>query len=37
VRKEGVPGLYKGLTPALVANGISWGGYFLFYENAKNR
>ncbi len=35
--QEGVRGLYKGLSPALLANGVSWGGYFLFYEYAKNR
>jgi hypothetical protein len=35
--KEGSRGLYKGLSPALVANGVSWGGYFWFYEHAKNR
>lgn len=34
---EGYRGLYKGLSPALLANGVSWGGYFLFYEHAKNR
>jgi hypothetical protein len=34
---EGFRGLYKGLSPALLANGVSWGGYFLFYEHAKNR
>lgn len=34
---EGFRGLYKGLSPALVANGVSWGGYFLLYEHAKNR
>jgi solute carrier family 25 folate transporter 32 len=37
VQQEGYRGLYKGLTPALLANGVSWGGYFLFYEHAKNR
>lgn len=37
VGQEGYRGLYKGLSPALIANGVSWGGYFLFYEHAKNR
>lgn len=37
LKLEGYRGLYKGLTPALLANGVSWGGYFLFYEHAKNR
>ena len=37
VKTEGYRGLYKGLSPALLANGVSWGGYFLFYEHAKNR
>jgi len=37
VQQEGYRGLYKGLTPALLANGLSWGGYFYFYEHAKNR
>lgn len=37
LRLEGYQGLYKGLSPALLANGVSWGGYFLFYEHAKNR
>lgn len=37
LKLEGFRGLYKGLTPALLANGVSWGGYFLFYEHAKNR
>ena len=34
---EGVRGLYKGLTPAVLAAGGSWGGYFYFYEHSKNR
>jgi hypothetical protein len=37
VAQEGLAGLYKGLSPALLANGVSWGGYFLFYEKAKAR
>ncbi|KAH9259301.1 hypothetical protein BASA81_002344 [Batrachochytrium salamandrivorans] len=34
-RTEGIRSLYMGLTPALVANGVSWGSYFFFYEKAK--
>lgn len=34
-RTEGVGSLYMGLTPALVANGVSWGSYFFFYEKTK--
>lgn len=36
VRKEGLLGLYQGLSPALVASTISWGGYFYFYESIKH-
>lgn len=34
-RKEGIKGFYAGITPALVAGGISWGLYFFFYSHAK--
>ena len=34
---EGTRGLYRGLTSAVVASTVSWGGYFYFYENSKNR
>lgn len=34
-RTEGVRALYLGLTPALIANGVSWGSYFFFYEKIK--
>lgn len=34
---EGVKGLYKGITPAVLAAAGSWGGYFYFYEHSKNR
>mmetsp|Transcript_2493 Transcript_2493/g.7390 ORF Transcript_2493/g.7390 Transcript_2493/m.7390 type:complete len:327 (-) Transcript_2493:263-1243(-) len=37
VRREGVQGLYQGLTPALIGSCVSWGGYFYFYEQAKQR
>jgi hypothetical protein len=29
--------MYGGLTPAVIASAVSWGGYFFFYENAKQR
>eukprot|EP01041_Mallomonas_annulata_P007169 gene7169-14599_t len=35
VQHEGYHGLYQGLTPALFASAISWGGYFFFYEYLK--
>ena len=37
VTHEGVRGLYKGVTPAIIASSGSWGGYFFFYEQAKAR
>eukprot|EP01038_Epipyxis_sp_PR26KG_P006268 gene6268-8632_t len=37
VSLEGIGGFYKGITPALIATSCSWGGYFYFYENSKNR
>ena len=37
VSKEGMRGLYQGAVPALLASAASWGGYFYFYENAKQR
>ena len=36
-RKEGVKGLYSGLSSALFASSLSWAGYFYFYENSKRR
>jgi solute carrier family 25 folate transporter 32 len=42
-RKQGIWGLskyralYNGLTPSLVGNGVSWGGYFFVYEGVKER
>ena len=30
-------GLYNGLAPSLMGNGVSWGGYFYVYENVKAR
>ncbi|CAN0274131.1 unnamed protein product, partial [Phaeothamnion confervicola] len=35
VRAEGWTALYQGLGPALIGNGVSWGGYFFAYEHAK--
>eukprot|EP01083_Nonionella_stella_P098105 275785_1 len=35
IRHEGLRGLYQGLTPALIGNSASWGGYFFFYERMK--
>jgi len=29
--------LYNGLTPSLVGNGVSWGGYFFVYEGVKQK
>ena len=37
VQREGVRGLYQGLGPALLGNTVTWGGYFFFYEAAKQR
>lgn len=34
---EGFLGLYRGITPALVAASGSWGGYFYLYELSKKR
>jgi len=35
VQKEGMVGLYQGLSPALVGSAVSWGGYFYAYESLK--
>lgn len=37
VTKEGWQGLYQGLTAGMAGAGLSWGGYFYFYEHAKRR
>ena len=34
---EGAPGFYRGLVPAMVGSGASWGLYFFFYEACKRR
>ena len=36
VREEGVLGLYRGLTPNLMAAGVSWGTYFFSYNQFKD-
>lgn len=35
--KDGVKGLYRGLTPNLAGNAASWGFYFLWYTMIKAR
>lgn len=35
VRHEGYIGLYRGMAPSMIASAGSWGGYFHFYEIAK--
>jgi len=37
VVEEGWRALFNGLTPALLASALSWGGFFFFYERAKAR
>lgn len=36
IKQEGFLRLWKGLTPALVGNTISWGLYFSFYNKGKS-
>ncbi|XP_042027614.1 folate transporter 1, chloroplastic-like isoform X1 [Salvia splendens] len=36
-RTEGLRGLYAGFYPAVLGSTISWGLYFFFYSNAKER
>nr|XP_043632747.1 folate transporter 1, chloroplastic-like [Erigeron canadensis] len=36
-RSEGLRGLYAGFNPAVLGSTISWGLYFYFYNNAKQR
>ena len=36
VKEEGVVGLYRGLTPNLMAAGVSWGTYFFSYNQFKD-
>ncbi|XP_063617095.1 solute carrier family 25 member 32 isoform X2 [Cydia splendana] len=35
VKKEGVKGLYRGVTPNVWGSGSAWGFYFLFYNAIK--
>ena len=37
VAKEGWRTLYQGLSAGMYGSGLSWGGYFFFYEKAKTR
>ena len=37
IRQEGILGLYRGLTPAMIGSSISWGGYFFVYEHCKRQ
>ena len=37
VKYEGFMGLYQGLSPALLASAVSWGGYFFLYEGMKKQ
>ncbi|KAK9071426.1 hypothetical protein SSX86_009995 [Deinandra increscens subsp. villosa] len=36
-RSEGLRGLYAGFNPAVLGSTLSWGLYFYFYNNAKQR
>jgi solute carrier family 25 folate transporter 32 len=36
IRQDGILGLYRGLSPSLLGNGISWGIYFYSYNIGKN-
>ncbi|KAI3808421.1 hypothetical protein L1987_24372 [Smallanthus sonchifolius] len=36
-RLEGLRGLYAGFNPAVLGSTLSWGLYFYFYNNAKQR
>lgn len=36
VKQEGFFRLWKGLTPALIGNAVSWGLYFYFYNKGKS-
>jgi len=37
IKEEGWRGLYQGLQAGMLGSGLSWGGYFYFYEHAKQR
>jgi solute carrier family 25 folate transporter 32 len=36
LHEGGVPAFYRGLTPNLIGNSVSWGLYFLWYSNLKD-
>lgn len=36
LHEGGIPAFYRGLTPNLVGNSVSWGLYFLWYSNIKD-
>ena len=35
VRKDGIRGLYAGLSPNMLGAGVAWGAYFLTYQSLK--
>jgi len=37
IKHEGYLGLYKGLTPAVIGSAVSWGGFFILYEELKRQ
>ena len=37
IRHEGYIGLYRGLTPAVIGSALSWGGFFIIYEEIKHK
>ena len=37
IRHEGYMGLYRGLTPAVIGSALSWGGFFILYEEIKHK
>lgn len=37
IRHEGYMGLYRGLTPAVLGSALSWGGFFIIYEEIKHK
>ena len=37
VKQEGLKSLYQGVDAAMFGSAVSWGLYFFFYENAKER
>ena len=37
LRNEGYAGLYRGLTTAIIGSAMSWGGFFILYEEIKGQ